>query len=230
MGICYKKLDIIEILFLQNNNNTAIINIEIRGKIMKEIKDVIANNLITLRKSFGLTQNELAEKLSYSDNMVSRWERAEITPSVETLQKISDFYKVPLSSLLQENAIEEEKQETKVQDIKKFSIVLLMVTALWLIITVAFVLAESIHHLNIWKIFILGIPLTCALLLLFNGSWNKYIYRFVVLSVLVWSLLAFVYLQFLEYNIFFVFLIGIPLELALVIWAFIKPKKQKSKK
>lgn len=194
---------------------------------MEDIKQIISNNLISLRKERGLTQNELAEKLAYSDNMVSRWERGEITPSIETLQKISEFYNVSLTSLLQSNATEEEKKDTKVQDIKKFSIVLLMVTTLWLIITVAFVLANTIRHQNIWKIFVLGIPLSCAIMLLFNGSWNKYIYRFVVLTVLVWSFLAFVYLQFLEYNIFFVFLIGIPLEIALVIWAFIKPKRTK---
>lgn len=194
---------------------------------MEDIKQIISNNLISLRKEHGLTQNELAEKLAYSDNMVSRWERGEITPSIETLQKISEFYGVSLTSLLQGNATEEEKKDTKVQDIKKFSIVLLMVSALWLIITVMFVLANSIYHINIWKIFVLGIPLSCAIMLLFNGSWNKYIYRFVVLTVLVWSFLAFVYLQFLEYNIFFVFLIGIPLEIALIIWAFIKPKKTK---
>lgn len=194
---------------------------------MEDIKQIISNNLISLRKERGLTQNELAEKLAYSDNMVSRWERGEITPSIETLQKISEFYGVSLTSILQSNATEEEKKDTKVQDIKKFSIVLLMVTTLWLVITVAFVLAESVKHINMWKIFVLGVPLSCAIMLLFNGSWNKYIYRFVVLTVLVWSFLAFVYLQFLEYNIFFVFLIGIPLEIALVIWAFIKPKRTK---
>lgn len=194
---------------------------------MEDIKQIISNNLISLRKAHNLTQNELAEKLAYSDNMVSRWERGEIIPNIETLQKISEFYGVSLTSLLKSNATEEEKKDTKVQDIKKFSIVLLMVTALWLIITVAFVLAESVKHVNMWKIFVLGVPLSCAIMLLFNGSWNKYIYRFVVLSVLVWSFLAFVYLQFLEYNIFFVFLIGIPLEIALVIWAFIKPKRTK---
>lgn len=194
---------------------------------MKDIKDIVANNLITLRKENGLTQNELAEKLAYSDNMVSRWERGEITPSIETLQKISEFYNIPITALFQNNALEEEKQETKIQDIKKFSIVLLMVTALWLVITVMFVLSNSIYHTNIWKIFVLGIPLSCVVLLLFNGTWNKYIYRFVVLTVLIWSLLAFFYLYFLKYNIFFIFLIGIPLQIALVIWAFIKPKKQK---
>lgn len=194
---------------------------------MKDIKTIVANNLITLRKANNLTQNELAEKLAYSDNMVSRWERAEITPSLETLEKISEFYGIPITALLQDNALQEEKQENKIQDIKKFSIVLLMVTTLWLIITVAFVLANTIKHQNIWKIFVLGVPLSCAIMLLFNGTWNKYIYRFVVLTVLVWSFLAFVYLQFLEYNIFFVFLIGIPLQIALVIWAFIKPKRNK---
>ena len=75
---------------------------------MREIKDIIANNLISLRKSHGLTQNELAEKLAYSDNMVSRWERAEIIPNIETLQKISEFYNVPLTSLITENSSNEK--------------------------------------------------------------------------------------------------------------------------
>ena len=193
---------------------------------MKEIKDIIAENLIALRKSHNLTQNELADKLSYSDNMVSRWERAEITPSVETLQKISDFYQIPLASILSEKASETKNKINKFQDAKKFSIILLMITTLWFIITIAFVLANSMMHQNIWKIFILGFPLTCCILLLFNGSWANYLYRFVVTSVLIWSLLAFVYLYFLEYNMFFIFLIGIPAELTLVVWAFIKPKNK----
>ncbi|MGN0961716.1 MAG: helix-turn-helix domain-containing protein, partial [Christensenellales bacterium] len=43
---------------------------------MKDIKQIIANNLITLRKKNNLTQNELAEKINYSDNAISRWEHA----------------------------------------------------------------------------------------------------------------------------------------------------------
>ena len=49
---------------------------------MNDIKHVIAKNLITLRKKNGLTQNELAQKLNYSDNAISRWEHAEVTPSI----------------------------------------------------------------------------------------------------------------------------------------------------
>ena len=191
---------------------------------MKEIKEIVANNLIALRKARGLTQNELAEKLAYSDNMVSRWERAEITPNLETLQKISEFYNIPLANLITENAEKEKRNTNKFQDIKKFSIVLLMVTTLWCILTIIFVLANTIQHKNIWKIFVLGVPLSCAILLLFNGSWNKSLYRFIVISILIWSLLAFFYLYYLAYNMFFIFLIGVPAELSLVIWAFIKPR------
>ena len=193
---------------------------------MRDIKEIIANNLIKLRKAHNLTQNELADKLSYSDNMVSRWERGEITPNIETLQKISEFYNIPLSSLIEDGALEREKRIDKFQDIKKFSIILLMITTLWCIITIAFVLVNSILHQSIWKIFVLGVPLSCAILLLFNGSWNKTLYRFVVISILIWSFLAYVYLYFLSYNMYFIFLVGIPAELSLVIWAFIKPKNQ----
>ena len=194
---------------------------------MKEIKDIIANNLITLRKKNNLTQNELADKLSYSDNMVSRWERGEITPSVETLQRISEFYSVPLASLLSEHSLEETKQNEKIENIKKFSIILLMLTVVWFFITLAFVYSNSILHKNVWQIFILGVPISCAVMLLFNGSWNKYIYRFVILTVMIWSTLLYVYLRLISYNLFLIFILGVPAELALVIWAFIKPKKQK---
>ena len=191
---------------------------------MRDIKDIISENLISLRKSHKLTQNELAEKLSYSDNMVSRWERGEITPSVETLQKISEFYQIPLASILYEKASETKIKADKFQDIKKFSIILLMITTLWCIITIAFVLSNAIIHQNIWKIFVLGAPLTCVILLFYNGSWANYLYRFIVTSVLIWTFLAFCYIYFLQYNIFYIFLVGIPIELSLVIWAFIKPK------
>ena len=69
---------------------------------MKPIAEIIAENLVSLRKKHNLTQNDLAEKLKYSDNTISRWEHAEITPSIETLEKISEIYEVPLESLLKE--------------------------------------------------------------------------------------------------------------------------------
>ena len=191
---------------------------------MKEIKQIIADNLICLRKKNNLTQNELADKLAYSDNMVSRWERAEVTPSVETLQKLSEFYNVPIEFLLKENKAEQIKQNQSIDDIKKFSIVLLLLTVVWFIITCLFVCYDTMFGKNIWKIFVLGAPISCLVLMLFTGSWANHIYRFVVLSVFIWSLLTFIYLLFLNYNFFLIYIVGVPAELALVVWAFIKPK------
>ena len=55
---------------------------------MENIKEIIAGNLVALRKSKRMTQQELAEKLNYSDKAVSRWEHAETLPDIETLCKI----------------------------------------------------------------------------------------------------------------------------------------------
>ena len=42
---------------------------------MEELKDVIARNLVVYRKNAGLTQQEIADKINYSDKAVSKWER-----------------------------------------------------------------------------------------------------------------------------------------------------------
>ena len=49
------------------------------------------------------------------------------------------------------------------------------------------------------------------------------VYRAVVLSVLCWSLLAAVYLQLLEYRVWLIFILGIPVEL--IIWLSSKLNK-----
>ena len=55
---------------------------------------LVGKSIKSLRLSNHLTQNDLAKKLNYSDNTISRWEHAEITPSIETLQLISEIYSI----------------------------------------------------------------------------------------------------------------------------------------
>ena len=47
---------------------------------MEQLKTAFAKNIQELRKSRNLTQTELAEKLSYSDKSVSKWERGSQYP------------------------------------------------------------------------------------------------------------------------------------------------------
>ena len=64
---------------------------------MENVKEIIAKNLLELRKQRRYTQQDLATKLNYSDKAISRWEHAETLPDIETLCKICDLYgvKVP---------------------------------------------------------------------------------------------------------------------------------------
>ena len=192
--------------------------------IMKDVKQIIAKNLVDLRKKHGLTQNELAQKLNYSDNAVSRWERGELAPSVEVLQSISEVYGVEIDALLRENITNEIEKDSKTQRINKMATIILIVSIIWCVVALLYVYSYKIFHLNLWRAFCWAVPISCVVLLPFNDYWGKYIYKFVILSVFVWTTLTCIYLQFLVYNLWLIFIVGIPAQIALVIWAFIKPK------
>ena len=61
---------------------------------------VIAENLIYYRKKAGLTQSELAEKLSYSDKSVSKWERKEGVPDIHILVQLAKLYGLTVNDFL----------------------------------------------------------------------------------------------------------------------------------
>lgn len=60
----------------------------------------IANRLVGLRKSNGLSQEALAEKLGISRQAVSKWERAEASPDTDNLILLARLYGVSLDELL----------------------------------------------------------------------------------------------------------------------------------
>ena len=61
-----------------------------------ETKDVLKK----IRTEHGLTQDEMAEKLSVTRQAVSRWENGETTPNIETLKQISAVFDVSINTLL----------------------------------------------------------------------------------------------------------------------------------
>ena len=68
----------------------------------------IANRLLTLRKQFNLSQEDLAARLGISRQAVSRWERAEASPDTDNLIALSKLYNVSVDSLLAMDADSEE--------------------------------------------------------------------------------------------------------------------------
>ena len=60
----------------------------------------IANRLVNLRKSNGLSQEALAEKLGISRQAVSKWERAEASPDTDNIIMLARLYGISLDELL----------------------------------------------------------------------------------------------------------------------------------
>jgi len=56
--------------------------------------------ILEIRTNQGLTQDEFAEKLHVTRQAVSRWENGETTPTIDTLKKISELFKVDVCEML----------------------------------------------------------------------------------------------------------------------------------
>ncbi len=77
---------------------------------------MLKENIKSLRKSKGLSQEELAIKLNVVRQTISKWEQGLSVPDAEMLIKISEVFDTPVSTLLGENI-----SESKVDDLKAIS-------------------------------------------------------------------------------------------------------------
>ena len=59
-----------------------------------------ANRLVSLRKQYNFSQDELAERLGVTRQAISRWERGEASPETDNLIGLSKIYGVSVDSLL----------------------------------------------------------------------------------------------------------------------------------
>ena len=58
------------------------------------------DNLKTLRKNKGFTQEELAARLNVVRQTVSKWEKGQSVPDSEMLVRLAEIFEVPVSQLL----------------------------------------------------------------------------------------------------------------------------------
>lgn len=74
----------------------------------------LGNHIFNLRVARGLTQRDIAERLSISDKAISKWENGTSQPSVYNLQKLADIFDITLEELLKVSKKNQEKQITKI--------------------------------------------------------------------------------------------------------------------
>ena len=183
-----------------------------------DIKTTVASNLIALRKSKGLTQADVANALNYSDKSVSKWEHADSLPDISILSALADMYGVTLDYLTHEDAEEQlayVNGKHKPDRERQLTIEILAVTIILLCSTVAFVYGYCFREVQyiFWQAYLWAIPASSILLLYFNRVWHKNILASIILkSILMWSLLLCIYLQFFDYKLWMIFIIGVPIE------------------
>lgn len=75
---------------------------------------MLNENIRAIRKSKGLSQEELAIKLNVVRQTISKWEKGLSVPDSEMLLSISEIFEIPVSKLLGETIAQQKEDELKV--------------------------------------------------------------------------------------------------------------------
>jgi len=79
-------------------------------------------HITTLRKRKGLSQGELGKAVGTSGDIIGKYERNEVKPSVEVAAKIADALEVSLDYLVGKTSVEVDSKTLKrLQDIQKLN-------------------------------------------------------------------------------------------------------------
>ena len=194
---------------------------------MEESKRIVADNIIRLRTSLGLTQAQLGEKLNYSDKSVSKWERAESVPDVFVLKHIADMAGMTVDYLLTEHDSDEVIERDKEGE-RRYSrrfISLTVLAGIWALAVLVFVVLWLAGIIS-WIVFVCAVPISLITMLVLNSIWGNRRNNLYIISLLVWSIICLVYLSALEQNWWQLFLIGVPAQI-IIIFAFSIKKRQK---
>lgn len=182
---------------------------------MDNVNSVIAKNLVTLRKKSNLTQLQLAEKLNYSDKAISKWEKGEALPNINVLMALADFYEVKIQDIVYEHkVVEPKKSKNRLRGI----LISLSSMMVWLIATIVFVaLTYTEFRDKAWYAFIIALPMFFLVITIFLAVWKNNLLASIFASLMVWSFILMISLILEEYQVWMVYLIGLPLQIIIVL-------------
>lgn len=195
---------------------------------MEDVKSIVAKNITELRLLNNMTQMELAEKLNYSDKTISKWERAESSPDISILVEIADIFGVSLDYLVRSENIEETVRENRKSEktynrkvITYMSETIPVAIALFAFIITSLVTKTATFQ---WLYFIYTLPIVLIIKLVFNSIWFNPRHNYIIISALIWSILATIHITFLYFhiNVALIYLLGVVGQVVVILWSFIK--------
>ena len=196
---------------------------------MANVKETVKTNLVKLRKEHKMTQMELAEKIGYSDKAISRWETGEVNPDIETLDRLAELYEVDISVFFKEyDAKSYRAEKNKNEQIgRKIVVASLMIIALWYVGIMVFMYDTTfgINQSRSWLTFIWLLPITFLTCAIFNRKWGNHTFGIIFSSLVLWTFLTAVYLQYLENNLYLLFISGVPIQIAIPLITYMRAKR-----
>lgn len=199
----------------------------------EKLKKQIGKNIASYRKHLGLTQAGLAEKLNYSDKAVSKWERGESAPDVLTLWQLAELFDITVDELLADpNALPEnsgaaqrvmEKAVEKTLKRKADKRIILGLSSIlvWFVALLVFVLVSSFDIPKTWLAFLYAIPADAIVMLSLRSAWRDFRWNQLLISVIMWGSVLSLYMTLLVLvgvNMWKLFLLGIPGQIAIFLW------------
>ena len=191
---------------------------------MEQLKQTIADNLVNYRKQAHLTQQELAEKLNYSDKAVSKWERAEGVPDVLVLKALADLYGVTVNDFLVDHT-KRKKLRFKDYFAKRWLITLLSAILVFFVATIVvfvWLVVDPASAANVAKYtYLTALPVSMIVVVVFSCIWGKIWHRCVSGSILIWTLCLLIHLALnivsLEYT-WMIYVVGAAMQLLIILW------------
>ena len=170
-----------------------------------ELKQNIARNISSLRRMHNMTQAELAEKLSYSDKSISKWERGDGLPDVFVMTKISELFDVSINDLIADVAPvapvpDRRKDSSRPRHmlISALSAGLAWFAAALIYFFLKVFIPDSTWA---WMVFIYALPVSSIVIVVFTHLWWGIIPRCLSVSALVWSITVCIHLTALVPNL-----------------------------
>lgn len=211
----------------------------------EKLKIQLGANIVAHRKRCGLTQAKLAEQLNYSDKAVSKWERGESVPDVLTLAQLAELFGITVNDLLIDpDALPEEPgmvgkvvgkavEKTLKRKANKNVILKLSSLLVWFVALLVFVVLSSARIPKSWVSFVYAIPIDAIVCLSLRSAWHDFRQNKFLISVIMWGTLLSVYASlylFADSNVWKVFLLGIPGQVAIYLWFIMyrKPKEEQN--
>lgn len=191
----------------------------------QQLKQNISNNLSYYRKRLGLTQSQLADKLSYTDKSISKWERAEGIPDVVVLIKLSELFGITVDELIGNDPPPIRQTPGK----KHFIITLLSIGLAWLVAaTVYFVLGICLPQSDkLYLCFLVALPASAIVAVVLCALWWNKLAQGLSVTVLIWTLAITLDAAIPLPKMTYVYIIASVLQVLCVLWFFLlKVKKQ----